>query len=163
MKIQNHRHLLIAVPSVLALVAMLMPGLAKASVIREKGAAGPYSVTLKVLPAESFSGAKGEMVRDGGAQPNTLTRPTHPNHHLVAFVAEGGTPVENARVAISYRRLSPKAGKWTRFPVVRMHVAGQGLKTTHYGNNVRLAPGSYQAHVTVNGKGPARFRFSVPS
>jgi hypothetical protein len=42
-----------------------------------------------------------------------------------------------------------------------MHVTGHGLATTHYGNNVRLGPGKYEARVTVNGQGPANFRFSL--
>jgi hypothetical protein len=163
MKIQNHLHLLVAGPAVLALVALLLPGLAKASVISEEAAVGPYTVTLKVLPAESFSGAKAEMVREGGAQPNTLTGPTHPNHHMVVFVTKSGKQVEDAKVAISYRRLSPEMGEWMTLPVVRMHMAGRGFETTHYGNNVSLAPGSYEIRVTVNGKGPAKFRFSLPS
>jgi hypothetical protein len=33
--------------------------------------------------------------------------------------------------------------------------------TTHYGNNVRLEPGSYEARVTVNGSAPATFQFSL--
>ena len=34
-------------------------------------------------------------------------------------------------------------------------------KLPPYGNNVELAPGSYEAQVTVNGKGPATFHFAV--
>jgi hypothetical protein len=40
-------------------------------------------------------------------------------------------------------------------------VAGEGMNTTHYGNNVKLAPGTYEALVTVNGQGPAIFHFSL--
>jgi uncharacterized protein involved in high-affinity Fe2+ transport len=69
--------------------------------------------------------------------------------------------VEDAEVAISYRRLSSKMGEWTRLPVVRMHLAGKSLDSTHYGNNVKLDPGSYEARVIVNGKGPAVFLFSL--
>jgi len=135
---------------------------AQSQAISETATAGVYSITLKVLPAESFSAPKAAMVRDGGAEPNLLNGPAHPNHHLVAFVTKGGKPVEDARVQISYRRLAPGTGAWTELPVVRMHAAGQGLETTHYGNNVRLSPGSYEVRVTVDGSGPATIRFSLP-
>jgi uncharacterized protein involved in high-affinity Fe2+ transport len=42
-----------------------------------------------------------------------------------------------------------------------MHVAGKGTDTTHYGNNLRMEPGSYEARVTVNGSAHARFRFTL--
>ncbi len=122
---------------------------------------GVYSVTLKVMPAESFSGPNAEMIRDAGARPNQLDGPTQPNRHLVAFVKESGKPVKKAMVSISYRELSPKRGDWMSLPVVRMHVAGKGLETTHYGNNVKLEPGKYEARVTVNGSEPATFHFSL--
>ncbi len=123
--------------------------------------AGPYSVTLKVLPAESFSGPHAEMVRDAGAKPNLLNGPEQPNHHMVAFVKREGKPVEKARVSIEYRQLSPKEGGWMRLPVVRMHVSGKGLATTHYGNNVRLEPGRYDVRVRVNRSRPVVFHFML--
>lgn len=76
---------------------------------------------------------------------------------------ESGKPVEDAAVEISYRRLSSKVAAWKKLPVVRMHVAGDGLETTHYGNNVDLPSGNYEVRVAVNGKGPVTFRFSLPS
>ncbi len=142
---------------------LLLPTMASAGPIRKTATAGPYSVTLAVLPAESFRGSHAKMVRDAGAQPNTLNGPDHPNHHMVVFIKQDGKPVKNAKVGISYRRLSPKMGAWAAEPVVRMHAAGKGPGTTHYGNNVRLAPGSYQVRVTVDGSGPATFRFTLPS
>ncbi len=161
MKNETRIRALLAAASILALSAPFLPGFAEARTISETVEAGGYSVTLKVLPAESFSGPGAEMVRDGGAQPNMLKGPAHPNHHMVAFVAKSGKPVEDARVEIRYRRLSSKRARWITLPVVRMHVAGHGLKTTHYGNNLRLAAGRYEVRVTVNGEGPARFSFSL--
>jgi hypothetical protein len=143
-----------------ALGVMLVP-IAQAKPISKTAKAGVYSVTLKVLPAESFTGPKAEMVRDGGAEPNRLNGPEHPDHHMVAFVKENGKPVEHATVDISYRNLSSRMSVWKVLPVVRMHVAGHGLATTHYGNNVRLGPGSYVARITVNGNGPATIRFTL--
>lgn len=134
---------------------------AQAQEINETAMTGVYSVTLKVMPAESFSGPNAEMIRDAGARPNQLDGPTQPNRHLVAFVKESGKPVKKAMVSISYRELSPKRGDWMSLPVVRMHVAGKGLETTHYGNNVKLEPGKYEARVTVNGSEPATFHFSL--
>jgi hypothetical protein len=141
--------------------SLILPSAAQAQKISEKAMAGTYSVTLKVLPAEAFSGPHAEMAWDAGAKADMLSGAAGPNHHLVAFVEESGKPVENATVSISYRELSPKSGEWMSLPVARMHVAGKGLETTHYGNNVKLAPGSYEVRVTVNGKGPATFHFSL--
>jgi hypothetical protein len=135
---------------------------ARARTINETRMAGAYSVDLKVLPAESFTGPKAEMVRDAGAAPETVRGPEHPNHHLVAFVKKEGQPVERADVQISYRVASSSPGGWSTLPVVRMHVAGKGLATTHYGNNVDLPAGTYQVRVTVDGAGPADFHISLP-
>jgi hypothetical protein len=129
--------------------------------VPETAAAGAYQVTLKVLPAESFSGTGAEMVRDAGAEPVDLGGASGPDHHLVAFVKRDGKPIESATVAIRYSRLAPKESDWVTLPVVRMHVAGKSLATTHYGNNARLAPGRYVAEVVVDGGPPAVFRFSV--
>ena len=146
---------------VLAVSAALVPSVAHARKIVETATVGGYSVTLKVLPAESFLGPHAAMARDSGAQPALLKGPLHPNHHLVAFIRKDRKPVEHAAVTISYRKLSPEKGGWMDLPVVRMHVAGKGLQTTHFGNNVKLAPGRYEVRVTVDGKGPALFLFSL--
>ena len=145
----------------LAIASLLLPQSTLAENISETAKAGSYSVTLKVLPAESFRGPKAEMTRDAGAQANLVTGPDHPNHHMVAFISQDGKPVESAEVKISYKLLSSKEETWTKLPVVRMHVTGKGLGTTHYGNNVRLDPGHYEARVSVNGKDTATFQFSV--
>jgi hypothetical protein len=146
---------------ILACASLLFPRSAPAQNVSETAMAGKYSLTLKVLPAESFQGPHAEMMRDGGAMADTAHGAAAPNHHLVVFVDENGKPVEQAKVTISYRRLSPKPGKWMSLPVTRMHVEGKGMDTTHYGNNVKLGPGSYEARVTVNGKGPAIVHFSL--
>jgi hypothetical protein len=151
----------LAAASIFALAALPTPGAAQAVHVSKTATAGTYSVTLKVLPAESFRGPKAEMARDGGAEPNRLNGSAHPNHHMVAFVKENDKPVEDATVEITYRRASSMTGAWTKLPVVRMHVAGKGLETTHYGNNVGLPGGHYEVRVTVNGEGPATFRFSL--
>jgi hypothetical protein len=161
MRNQNAVRLSLVVAATLVLTGLLVPRATWGQKISETEMAGPYSVTLKVLPAEAFSGPQAEMAWDAGEQADVLSGPAGPNHHLVAFVQEKGKPVEDATVSISYRQLSPKRGEWTSLPVARMHVAGKGLETTHYGNNVKLAAGSYEARVTVNGKGPATFHFSL--
>lgn len=144
-----------------ALCILLMPVATQAQKISKTAKTGAYSITLRVLPAESFKGPHADMARDGGAEPNDINGPKHPNHHLVAFVKEKGKPVEEAKVSISYREVSPREGEWMLLPVVRMHVAGKGLETTHYGNNVKLAPGKYEVRVMVNGSEPAIFHFSL--
>jgi hypothetical protein len=112
---------------------------------------GSYSVTLKVLPAEHFTGPQQEMVREGGAAPVAVNGPDHPNHHLVVFVKDDGKPVENATVSIEYRKMEPMQSKWMSVPVTRMDAKGKGVASTHYGNNLKLATGSYEAKVDVNG------------
>ncbi len=141
-------------------LVVLSVGFAQAQEVSKTETAGKYSVTLKLLPAESFSGPNAEMVRDGGAKAVEANGPEQPNHHLVAFVKEADKPVEKAKVEISYRNTSAKGAKWTKLPVVRMHEAGKGMDTTHFGNNVKLAPGDYEVRVTVDGN-PATFQISV--
>ncbi len=147
---------------------------ARAEEISKTVKVGPSEVTLKVLPAESFTGVGAAMARDGGAEPNAIDGREHPNHHLVAFIKRNGKPVEDAAVSIEYRELAAKEGKhkpdekhkpgeWTTLPVVRMHMAGKGLDTTHYGNNVRLVPGKYEVRVTVGIGKPALFHVTLSS
>ncbi len=154
------RRTMILTAALLLLAGTTLAGGGKGPV-SETATAGPYTVNLKVLPAESFTGEDAEMVRDGGAEPIGLEAPESPNHHLVAFVKEGGLAVENADVTIRYRHLGSEVNAWMDLPVVRMHVAGKGPATTHYGNNVRLEPGSYEARVAVNGGEPVVFHFTL--
>lgn len=148
----------------LALGALLVPGSVRAQNVTKTAQAGAYSVTLEVLPPEAFTGADAPMVRDGGATPNAVDGPVDPNHHLVAFVKKDGKPVERATVTISYRKATgdkSESSDWTGLEVVRMHAAGKGVATTHYGNNVHLAPGTYDVRVSVNGSEPASFEVSL--
>jgi hypothetical protein len=142
----------------LALAAFLVPTAVRAQNISQTGHSGPYAVALKVLPAEAFAGPHAEMAHDGGAAPALVNGPVHPNHHLVVFIKKDGKPVEDAQVKITYRR---GMGAWETLPVARMHVVGKGLETTHYGNNVKLAPGKYEVRVSVDGEKHATFRFAL--
>jgi len=161
MRNENVVRLSLVVALTLAFASLILPWPARAQNIIETSMAGTYSVTLSVLPAETFNEPHAEMAWDGGAEADMLNGPAGPNHHLVAFIKESGKRVENATVSISYRQLSPKSGEWMSLPVARMHMAGKSLDTTHYGNNVKLAQGSYEVRVTVNGQGPATFKFSL--
>ena len=134
---------------------------AKAQNVSKTEKAGNVSVTLKVLPAENFKGPNAEMKWDGGESPDYIQGSSKPNHHLVAFVKKDGKPVEKASVTIRYRELSPKKSDWMTLPVARMHVSGKSLKTTHFGNNVWLAMGKYEASVKVNNNPPATFHFTL--
>lgn len=145
----------------LAFGFLLVPAVSHAQAISQTAKAGVFSVTLKVLPAESFKGPKAAMTRDAGAEPEFLNGSAHPNHHMVVFVQKNGKPVQDALVHILYRQVTPKTGGWMTLPVVRMHVTGQSIATTHYGNNLKLEPGTYEVRATVNGYGPADFRFSL--
>lgn len=158
------RHPLARLVPVGVLAGLLVPLSARAGQPRPtslEATAGPYEVTLKVLPAEHFEGPRAEMAWDGGARPLTLTDGHRPNRHLVAFVKRGGKPVVDAKVAIRYRLTGMHRSRWMRLPVARMHVAGKSKATTHYGNNVRLRPGWYEAQVTVNGHTTRALRFVV--
>ena len=134
---------------------------AKAQVVSKTKMAGKVSVTMRVLPAETYEGAGAEMKWDGGADAVLMNSASKPNHHLVAFLKEGGKPLEKASVMISYRELSPKKSDWTSLPVCRMHVAGKGMDTTHFGNNLRLEKGEYEARITVNKNPSVMFRFDL--
>lgn len=134
---------------------------AKAQNFSKTKKAGNVTVTLKVLPAEQFKGPNAAMKWDAGASPDYIEGSSKPNHHLVAFVKKNGKPVEKASVTIHYRELSPKKSGWMTLPVARMHVSGKSLATTHYGNNVWLAMGKYEASVKVNDNPPATFHFTL--
>jgi hypothetical protein len=136
---------------------------ASGGTVSETAKTGRYTITLKVLPAESFTGPNAKMVWDGGAVAVPMTGAVPPNHHLVAFISHDGTPVEKAAVDIRYRRTGVRDATWVELPVARMHVADKGPATTHFGNNVDLAPGSYEAEVRVGGGQPAMFRFALPA
>lgn len=152
--------LLLGTAPALAVGALLLARPLQAQTVSETEMAGPYSVNLKILPAESFTGPNAAMAWDSGAQPERLSSVPAPNHHMVAFVKRDGQPVQKATVQISYLRLSQKPGQWQILPVARMHVAGKGPETTHFGNNVYLEPGEYEARVQVNGNA-AIFRFTL--
>ena len=159
--------------AVLFLAALICSGTAFAGHAGRKVSAtkvkGPYSITLKLLPAESFVGrgkagqasSKGEMVNAGGAHPVGKHSSHNPNYHLVAFIKKSGRPLEHADVEIHYKREASTRSKEYKLPVTRMWVAGKGRKTTHYGNNVRLKPGTYDVKVQVNKKVEAHFHIDV--
>jgi len=129
--------------------------------VTETAMGGPYSITLKVLPAESFSGPDAAMTWDSGAKAVLLDSPLHPNHHMVVFVKRDGKPVEDANVVIRYRETNPKESSWMTLPVARMHMTGKSMATTHYGNNAEFAPGNYVADVTVDGGKAVVFHFTL--
>ena len=152
---------LLTATMIFSLTFLFSPNIIKAQQISETKTAGKVSITMKVLPAEAFKGPNAEMKWDSGADPSYLDSSPKPNHHLVAFVKNDGKPVEDAKVSISYRELSPKKGEWMTLPVARMHVSGKGMETTHYGNNLLLAKGDYEARIKVNDNPEVLFRFSL--
>lgn len=145
----------------LALGALTVGGPAQAQNVSETKTVGAYKINLKLLPVEEFSGTDADMIWDGGAKPNLLLGPVHPNHHLVAFIFKDGQPVEKANVSIRYRELTPRRTGWKTLPVARMHIFLKGLDTTHYGNNVAFNPGKYDVHVRVNDGPLADFHFTL--
>jgi len=169
--IRKINHYLFSVCSaVLVLSAGFLPSpaYAQAQTISETAKVDVYSITLKVMvpPTNFLNGPKAVTVCGGVSEPNRVR--TCINCFMVAFIKENGKPVGHARVNISYRKLSPEAGPWTELPVVRMWIGtewqalqAETPQTTHFGNHVQLLPGRYQAFVTVNGRGPATFRFSL--
>ena len=157
------RKTLILTASVACIASMFLAASAAYSKpVSKTASAGPYTIILKVLSAESFSGPNAKMVRDAGAKPIMLNSTPKPDHHMVVFVKRNGMPVEDARVSIRYQEFKPQTTGWTDLPVTRMYVSGMGAKTTHYGNNLVLGAGSYKVLVSVNGKGPEQFTFTLP-
>lgn len=156
--------------AVAAALAMAVSGTAHAgAAFSQTMTSGDYSINLKLLPAEPFVSPSeahdpahaGAMVNGGGAPPIRKQGVEHPNHHLVVFVRKDGKPVEHGDVKISYHRTDHSGGPMVQEPVTRMWVAGAGPKTTHYGNNVYLTPGTYQVKVVVNGSAQASFQVPV--
>lgn len=141
-----------------ALVVAIRP--AEAQIVKN-ARAGQYLLTLKVAVAESFNGHHPEMIHDSGAPPVQVDGAEHPNHHLVIFVDKGGKPVLDAQVHIRYRVSGDGHAAWTDLPMARMHHSGTGLETTHYGNNVFLAPGHYDVEVKVNDEAPVIIPLSL--
>jgi len=124
---------------------------------------GPYRIELHVLPAEPFfskaevaaKNVKEGMEIEGGAAPVAPDADSHPNHHLVVHVFDkkSGKAVADATVTMSYVALDAKGkptSAATEVPVVVMQAVGKGAPSTHYGNNVTMAPGRYDVAVTVN-------------
>lgn len=162
MKMKTSGHFTLAAALAIMALCVLPPSVnAQTKPVNEVKRDANYIVDLKVLPAESFRGAKEQMTRESGAKAVLENGHDHPNHHMVVFIKKAGRPVENAKVSIRYRELSPKMGKWKTLPDARMYATVDGIKSTHYGNNVHLAPGKYEARVTVNGGAPVTFRFSL--
>jgi hypothetical protein len=170
MKRKIHRYLFSVCGAVLALSPglLLSPAAAQAQVIRETEKVGDYSITLKVMvpPPDIFDGPDAMAVCEGVAQPNRVSGCM--SCQLTVFIEENGKPIDHARVNISYRRLSPKSGPWTEMFVKRFWVGPPGAQifaktaqTTHFGNQVELPAGRYDALVTVDGNGPAAFHFSL--
>ncbi|MGH9718193.1 MAG: hypothetical protein ACRD4R_15905 [Candidatus Acidiferrales bacterium] len=153
------RSLVFFAPIALVLGVLVAPTASQAQNTSQVARSGPYTFTLKVLPPESFHGSHAEMTRDSGAKAVAVNGPAHPNYHLVVFIKKNGKPVEDAQVAITYRQSARQ--HWERLPVARMHVAGKGRETTHYGNNVNVSPGKYEVRVTVAGRRHATFRFTL--
>lgn len=124
---------------------------------------GPYRVELHVLPAEPFfskadvaaKNVKAGMEIEGGAAPVAPDADSHPNHHLVVHVFDkkSGKVMTEATVTMSFVSLDAKGkpgGTPVEVPVVVMQAIGKGAPSTHYGNNVTMAPGRYDVTVTVN-------------
>ena len=141
----------LSVLAVLALGVTVAFASSKTGTVSRTEMDGPFVVTLKVLPAESFSGKTAEMTWDGGAPSVKLSADPRPNHHMVVFVDRDSKPVEYATVEMRYRRAQAKDTAWKPLPVARMHESGKGMDTTHFGNNVKLDPGRYDVQVTVDG------------
>jgi 5-hydroxyisourate hydrolase-like protein (transthyretin family) len=160
----------------------LVPFAAQAKDIKITHTAGKYRFELNVLNAEAFAPAGGApqsgmggmpgmghggmmMVVKGGAAPVPLDDPSHPNHHLVVHVIDkaSGKPLTDATVTIGVTPLDQNGkdvGATMQVPVAVMEASGMGAASTHYGNNVTLAPGSYRVEVNANGV-TSKFRIKL--
>jgi hypothetical protein len=126
---------------------------------------GGMRIELNILPAEPFFTAdevttkkvKAGMLIISGAEPLPLEASTHPNRHLVVhiFDAKTGKAITTAKVSISFQQLDAKGkptGDLVNVPIVIMQAIGEGVESTHYGNNVVMPAGSYSVTVVANGK-----------
>jgi hypothetical protein len=124
---------------------------------------GTYRIELHVLPVEPFYTADEVaakhptigMVIQGGAAPVKPEADMHPNHHLIVHVFDRktGQAITDAKVSLNFEPLgrgNKPAGAPVEVPVVNMQAIGQGPKSTHYGNNVVMPPGSYRVTAAVN-------------
>ena len=132
--------------------------------------AGPYRVVLAVMPAEPFytaaqamkmHGGSG-MVIVGGAHPVPPSDASRPNHHLAVHVYSRATgqALRGAAVTLTYERV-PGVFPLKHLPVVEMQAIGGGPGSTHYGNNVALAPGPYRVVAGINHTAAATFTIHV--
>jgi hypothetical protein len=126
---------------------------------------GGLKIELHVMQAEPFftkEQVTSKKVTEGmlvmaGAKPIGLSDTTHPNHHLVIHVFDAKTSraVTNAKVTMSLQavdEMGMKKGSAVEIPVVVMQAIGKGEQSTHYGNNVTMADGSYEVTLVINGK-----------
>lgn len=150
-----------------------MPGMKMAGDNTQSISAGPYRIELHVLPPEPFYTAQevttkhltAGMLVVRGAHPVSPDASPAPDHHLIVHVfrRDGGKPVADATVTISFRKDNGSgrpAGSVVRVPVVVMQAIGGGPASTHYGNNVRMGTGSYTVTAAVNGT-PAIFHMRM--
>ena len=142
-------------------IVFAVPAAAK-DVMKTKNV-GAYRIELHVLPAEPFYTADEVaakhptmgMVIQGGAAPVKPDADMHPNNHLVVHVFDRktGQAITDAEVGLSFEALgrgNKPAGTSAEVPVVIMQAIGMGPKSTHYGNNVVMPPGSYRVTAMVN-------------
>lgn len=142
----------------------LLAGSTAAKDISKTATLDSIRIELHVLPAEPFftkdQVAAGHVTQGmlvvSGAEPVGVDAASHPNHHLVVHVfnAKTGKAVTHADVAITYKMLDKKgkpSADSAAVPIVTMQAIGKGAQSTHYGNNVTLAPGTYSIHVVVDG------------
>jgi hypothetical protein len=164
----------------ISMLLIFMAVAAQAKDLSQTKNAGPYRLELELLPPEPFYTAKqvssGEgkagMLIMGGAEPIPPDAPSHPNHHLVIHVFDKTTnkPLQNANVRLIVQALDSSGkptGQPQEVPIVKMQMiatagsssmggmSGMGgtgnPASTHYGNNVSLAPGDYRVLAVANG------------
>jgi hypothetical protein len=165
-------HLNRLLKTAIAVSLTLTAGAAAADVTKTK-TIDSLRIELHVLPAEPFFTADEiaakhitqGMLTMSGAAPVSPDDGSHPNHHLVVHVynAKTGKAITDAAVEMSFRLLDNKgktSGMAVNVPVVVMQAIGKGAPSTHYGNNVTMAKGSYAVNVKVNGKS-AGFKVEV--
>lgn len=137
----------------LTVCLLLVPSMARAESVSQTKIVDGCTVTLRVLPPESYDGPHSAMISAGGAAPYALDSAIKPTHHMVVFLSKDGKPIEQAHVQIGYR-LESESGhsSWHWMQVNRMYARGAGAASMHFGNNLVLAAGKYEVMVKANGK-----------
>src|SRR5579859_4389929 len=120
---------------------------------------GPMEAMYSEADAKATHPTSGEVMLSGKmtggmpsmdhAMPGMTSMPGMRHVELHAYSLKTGKAVPDASVTIV---LIGADKKRQRVPIARMYGVSEGLADLHYGNNMRVSPGTYAVDATVNGE-----------